>query len=36
VVSEWAWAYLTYNQGARLITEPMEPASEPAAKTKVG
>lgn len=36
VMSEWAWAYITYNQGARLITEPIEhePASTP--KAKVG
>jgi NADH dehydrogenase len=24
VMSEWAWAYITYNQGARLITQPTE------------
>ena len=36
VMSEWAWAYLTYNQGARLITDPMEPESQPAPKAKVG
>lgn len=36
VVSEWAWAYLTYNQGARLITNQPEcqPAESP--KAKVG
>jgi NADH dehydrogenase len=36
VVSEWAWAYLTYNQGARLITNDPEcqPAESP--KAKVG
>ncbi|HEY6305581.1 MAG TPA: NAD(P)/FAD-dependent oxidoreductase [Candidatus Angelobacter sp.] len=34
VMMEWAWAYITYNQGARLITEPMEhePPSPPKAK----
>lgn len=36
VISEWAWAYLTYNQGARLITEPMEAEPAPAPKAKVG
>jgi NADH dehydrogenase len=36
VMAEWAWAYITYNQGARLITEPIEhePAEKP--KAKVG
>jgi len=24
VMIEWAWAYITYNHGARLITEPVE------------
>jgi NADH dehydrogenase len=24
VLIEWAWAYITYNHGARLITEPVE------------
>ncbi len=32
VLSEWAWAYLTYNHSARLITDPME--KEPAARPK--
>ncbi len=34
VLSEWAWAYLTYNHSARLITDPMEkePAEKPKAK----
>ncbi len=34
VMIEWAWAYLTYNHGARLITEPIEhePAEKPRAK----
>ena len=36
VMSEWAWAYLTYNQGARLITTPTESESQPAPKAKVG
>jgi NADH:quinone reductase (non-electrogenic) len=32
VMIEWAWAYLTYQRGARLITEPWcpQPATEPA------
>ncbi len=35
VMMEWAWAYVTYSQGARLITEPgeHEPAETPKAKT---
>jgi NADH dehydrogenase len=34
VLIEWAWAYITYNHGARLITEPIEkePAQTPRAK----
>jgi NADH dehydrogenase len=34
VLSEWAWAYLTYNHSARLITDPpeKEPAETPKAK----
>ncbi len=34
VMAEWAWAYITYNHGARLITEPIEqePAEKPKAK----
>jgi len=33
VMLEWAWAYVTYQRGARLITEPWcpEPAAPPAA-----
>jgi NADH dehydrogenase len=36
VISEWAWAYLTYNHSARLITDPgeKEPLKRP--KAKVG
>jgi NADH:ubiquinone reductase (H+-translocating) len=36
VMTEWAWAYFTYNHGARLITEKSErePAETP--KTKAG
>jgi NADH dehydrogenase len=29
VMAEWAWAYITYNQGARLITEPIAHEPEP-------
>ncbi len=36
VLSEWAWAYLTYNQGARLITEPIESERMTAPTAKVG
>ncbi len=34
VLSEWAWAYLTYNHSARLITEPAEkePVEKPRAR----
>jgi NADH:quinone reductase (non-electrogenic) len=32
VMIEWAWAYFTYNHGARLITGPME--KEPPARPK--
>jgi NADH:ubiquinone reductase (H+-translocating) len=34
VISEWAWAYLTYNHSARLITDPgeHEAAEKPRAK----
>jgi NADH dehydrogenase len=32
VMTEWAWAYLTYNHSARLITDPRE--SEPVEKPK--
>jgi NADH dehydrogenase len=34
VMSEWAWAYLTYNHGARLILQPgeREPLERPKAK----
>jgi len=28
VMAEWAWAYITYNHGARLITEPRAIADE--------
>jgi NADH dehydrogenase len=29
VLIEWAWAYLTYQRGARLITEAWQPAAAP-------
>lgn len=29
VLTEWAWAYATYQRGARLITDPWRPASQP-------
>jgi len=31
VMLEWAWAYVTYNHGSRLITQPKEgfPAEKP-------
>jgi len=36
VMSEWAWAYVTYNQGARLITERSERDPLASPKAKVG
>lgn len=36
VLSEWAWAYLTYNHSARLITGPMEKEPEEKPKAKAG
>jgi NADH dehydrogenase len=36
VMMEWAWAYITYNQGARLITERTEHEPPAAPKQKVG
>lgn len=36
VMMEWAWAYMTYNQGARLITEPMEHKPPAAPEVKAG
>ncbi len=34
VMTEWAWAYITYNHGARLITDPRDkaPSKKPIAK----
>ncbi len=31
VMIQWAWSYLTYGRGARLITEEIRPAAAPAA-----
>jgi len=36
VMSEWAWAYLTYNHSARLITGPDEKEAPEKSKAKVG
>jgi NADH dehydrogenase len=36
VMMEWAWAYVSYNQGARLITEPTEQQPPAAPKQKAG
>jgi NADH dehydrogenase len=36
VMMEWAWAYVTYNQGARLITEPAEHEPPAVPKQKAG
>lgn len=36
VMTEWAWAYLTYSHSARLITEPGEKEHVEAPKTKAG
>ncbi len=36
VMTEWAWAYLTYNHSARLITEPGEKEHVESPKAKTG
>jgi NADH:ubiquinone reductase (H+-translocating) len=36
VISEWAWAYITYNHSARLITEPEKVQTVERPKAKVG
>jgi len=36
VMIEWAWAYITYNHGARLITEPVEKEPVQTPKIKAG
>jgi NADH dehydrogenase len=36
VLIEWAWAYITYNHGARLITEPVEKEYLENPKAKAG
>ncbi len=36
VMLDWAWAYVTYNHSARLITEPREAAGEETPKARAG
>jgi NADH dehydrogenase len=36
VMAEWAWAYVTYNPGARLITEPTESEPPDVRRAKAG
>lgn len=36
VMAEWAWQYVSYNPGARLITEPMEVEPSDVPKAKAG
>ncbi|HLY99538.1 MAG TPA: NAD(P)/FAD-dependent oxidoreductase, partial [Candidatus Angelobacter sp.] len=36
VMMEWAWAYVTYNQGARLITETAHEAAEEQPRARAG
>jgi NADH dehydrogenase len=36
VIIDWAWSYITYNHGARLITEPEKVQTMERPKTKVG
>lgn len=36
VLSEWAWAYLTYNHSARLITDPQEKEQSAKPKARAG
>lgn len=36
VMAEWAWAYITYNHGARLITEPRAAIADERPKAKAG
>ncbi len=36
VMMEWAWAYITYNYSARLITEPRETAAEEKPRARAG
>jgi NADH dehydrogenase len=36
VMAEWAWAYVTYNHGARLITEPKQTATQEKPRAKAG
>jgi NADH:ubiquinone reductase (H+-translocating) len=34
VAMDWAWSYLTFERGSRLITGPIEPVSAPTAQTR--
>ena len=34
-MSEWAWAYLTYNHSARLITDPARKSQRRSQKLKL-
>ncbi|HWG49228.1 MAG TPA: NAD(P)/FAD-dependent oxidoreductase [Candidatus Acidoferrales bacterium] len=36
VMAEWAWAYVTYNHGARLITEPNQTVTQEKPRAKAG
>jgi NADH dehydrogenase len=36
VMAEWAWAYVTYNHGARLITEPQPAEAQEKPRAKAG
>lgn len=36
VMAEWAWAYVTYNSGARLITQPKESEPPDVPRAKAG
>ncbi len=36
VMAEWAWAYVTYNHGARLITEPKQATAQQKPRAKAG
>ncbi len=36
VMAEWAWAYITYNHSARLITEPRDTAAAEKPKARAG
>ncbi|MGE5324431.1 MAG: NAD(P)/FAD-dependent oxidoreductase, partial [Actinomycetota bacterium] len=36
VMAEWAWAYITYNHGARLITEPRAAVADEEPRARAG